>query len=317
MNPIKKIFSFVVINILIMITQPLNASTIELDEANLDFEIYDLELDEFRLFESADVYLNEQVLLLPFNTVISGLEVNISYLKASNTIKGQLNGQNINLSLDNPESINWDISLIWVDEQLFIDAKTLGYILNSNIEINTQELNVFLSSKGELFPIQKRIERLNRKVIKQEQYKIKSDSDYAFIVEDQYQLITPAQGSVFMSYNTNEKSEQTLNGSINLFNDFLYHSSRLSLAKTSESELTKRLVFSRETSTSDEFLFGNINKYSFGDVTSVNNQNRQNYSGTGLTFSNYTKEHTSYLEHIHLMNMRLQIGKLNSIKMVF
>ncbi|MFT6776998.1 MAG: hypothetical protein ACJAV1_000911, partial [Paraglaciecola sp.] len=118
--------SFIFIIFLTYSTRVL-AETIWLEEPTLDFEIYDIVLDDkLMIFESTDVYVfnkpdNSSLTLLPFNAVISALEININYNHSSQQFKGRLNEKDVTLSLITSEKQNnSDVFVIMVEDEIFI-----------------------------------------------------------------------------------------------------------------------------------------------------------------------------------------------------
>lgn len=282
--------SFVLI-VSLMLAWHSKADTLRLEPESLDFEIYDVFLDDgLLLFESTDIYVYQGKVLLPFNTLVSALEINLSYDHQQQRFTGRLNSKDIDLSLLSPDdAINWPVLVVDTKEQLFIDALSLGFLLDMDVLVEVNELRVVLTPKSEPFPLQVRIDRVKRKVVAQNESVL---SNYDFIVDDQYRMFTPPNGAVSFSLTANE-TEQDYNVNVNTYNDLFYHSANLSLAKSEAGELTKRLTLSRDTSNPTDTFIGGLSRYSFGDVSSSNNNSNSSFSGAGLVFSSFENRYTS------------------------
>jgi hypothetical protein len=275
----------------LVLTWHAKAETLWLEPEKLDFEIYDIVLDDgLLLFESADVYLNEGKILLPFDTVVSALEINLSYDPQQQRFSGRLNNQDVQLALrSSSEVITWQALALDDNGQLFIDQQTLGFLLDADISVESNQLRVFLVPKSEAFPLQERIKRSKRKAVSQNASLL---DNYDFIVNDQYRLFTPPKGAVRFALAADE-IDQNYTINLNTYSDVLYHSANLSLAKSKVGDLTKRLTLSREISNPSETFIGGIRRYSFGDVSSSNNRNNTSLSGTGLVLSSFENRYSS------------------------
>lgn len=276
----------------LLLTWQSKADTLQLKSTSVDFEIYDVFLDDgLLLFESTDVYIYEGKVLLPFNTLISALEINLSYDHRQQRFTGRLNSKDVDVSLLNlVEAIKWPVVVVDEKEQIFIDSQTFGFLIDAEVSVESKELKLVLKSKTESFPLQVRIARINRKVVAPNESML---DNYDFIIDDQYRLLTPFSGNVSFALTANE-TEQDYNINVNTYNDLFYHSANLSLAKNTEGELTKRLTLSRETANPTEKFIGGINRYSFGDVSSSNNRSNSSFSGTGFVFSSFENRYSSH-----------------------
>jgi len=281
------------------------AKVVKLEEQLLDFEIYDITLDDkILLFESSDIYFfnkieDDPIALLPFNAVTSALEINVSYLPSSQQFKGELNNNKVLLSLESPPSnFNWDIFIAIIDDEIFIDTKTLAILIDANIDIFNTKLTLLLTPNSEAFPIQKRIERSKRKVKTQ---KLSDNRRFDFIVNDQYRLFTPPSGHISAAFNSNNNTDSEVQNkyslNINTRNDLLYHSANLSLSQKDD-KLNSRLTFNRNKSNPTDNIIANITRYSFGDVSTQNNRANQSSSGLGVTVSSNENLYTSYFGEI-------------------
>jgi hypothetical protein len=281
--------SFVLI-VSLMLAWHSKADTLRLEPESLDFEIYDVFLDDgLLLFESTDIYVYEGKVLLPFNTLVSALEINLSYDHQLQRFTGRLNSKDVDLSLLSPvDAINWPVLVVDTKEQLFIDPLTLGFLFDMDVLVEVNELRVVLTPKLEPFPLQVRIARVQRKVVAQNE---SVTNNYDFIVDDQYRMFTPPSGAVSLSLTANQ-TEQDYNVNVNTYNDLFYHSANLSLSKNEAGGLTKRLTLSRDTSNPTDTFIGGLTRYSFGDVSSSNNDGRS-LSGAGLVFSSFENRYTS------------------------
>jgi len=286
----KNMLVFVFIVILFCVQQ-VTAKVIWLEESALDYEIYDLVLsNDVMLFDSSDVYFHNNIALLPFNSVVSALELNINYYPKNKIIMGKINGNDINLSLLNPqEEFDWDIVLLSQNEQVFIDYKTLAEIIDANIKIDNPNLSISLRSKKNIFPLESRIARIQRKIIKPHQV---LEPEYSFIINDQYRVFTPPSGNISLALTASE-TNNTYNANINTFNDILFHSSNFSMAKNKEGDLKSRLTFTRSKSNPVDKLIGNINTYSFGDASASNIRTGSSYTGLGLVFSSFEQRYNN------------------------
>ena len=280
------------------------AETIWLEEPNLDFEIYDIVLDDkLMIFESTDVYVfnkpdNSSLTLLPFNAVISALEININYNLSSQQFKGRLNEKDVSLSLITSEKQNnSDVFVIMVEDEIFIDTNTLARLIDAKIETKSTELSILLTPNSELFPIQKRIERNNRNRIEQ---RSSTQDNYDFIVNDQYRLFTPFSGYVSAGLNVDNINnidnviENKYNINVNTYNDLFYHSANLSLSQQKDSKLTKRLTLSRSKNNPTDNIIANITHYSLGDVSANNNRANKSFGGVGAKVTSHETPYSSY-----------------------
>ena len=278
--------------------------TIWLEEPTLDFEIYDIVLDDkLMIFESTDVYVfnkpdNSSLTLLPFNAVISALEININYNHSSQQFKGRLNEKDVSLSLITSEKQNNpDVFVIMVEDEIFIDTNTLAKLIDANIETKSTELSILFTPNSELFPIQKRIERNNRNRIGQ---RSSTQDNYDFIVNDQYRLFTPFSGNVSAglavdNINNNDNIiENKYNINVNTYNDLFYHSANLSLSQQKDNKLTKRLTLSRSKNNPTDNIITNITHYSLGDVSDSNNRANKSLGGVGAVVTSHETPYNSY-----------------------
>jgi hypothetical protein len=266
-------------------------------EDELSFEIYDIVLDDDTLlFESSDVFLHQNKVLLPFESIVATLEFNISYHAENKTIKGKLDGAlfNIQLMQDNDISKNIDVTLF--DGQLYIDSITLGKIINAEIKVEHQQLKITLHSNGVAFPLQKRLARSKNAIIQKNR---KKRDSYGFVIDDQYRPFTMPSGSISLAMQKENDIEQ-ITANINLFNDVLYHASNLSLATGLDGNVTRRWTLSRDKINPNDKIIGGINRYAFGDV-SVNTANgRSSHSGVGLILSSFEDRYDNSFGNITL-----------------
>lgn len=291
----KKIF--VLFFIVCLFSTVVSASTLWQNEQDLGFEIYDIFLDDGTLlFESDDVFIHQDKVLLPFESIVATLEFNISYHPENKTIKGKLYDKLFEIALLQGNDISTTIYATKFNDQLFIDSETLGKIIDADVIIDHQQLKVTLRPKNTEFPLQKRLMRADNTVIKQ--HRNQQDS-YGFLIDDQYRPFTMPSGSVSLAMNTNGEEEQ-ISANINLFNDVLYHASNLSISTDIEGNTTRRWTLGRDKVNPNDKIIGGINQYKFGDVSVSTPNGRSTHSGVGLTFSSFEDKYDNSFGNITL-----------------
>ena len=267
-----------------------------LEEHELEFDIFDLQVGkELLLFESADVYYHQDRLLLPFYVVTNMLEVNLNYGPEQGAITGLIDGKTVNFNLDdNAALLHWPVLASRIGDELYLDRQTLEVLLNAKIQLNMKELAVIFSANSGAFPIEKRIERSNRLATDTQHEKTQS---YDFLVEDQYRLFTPPKGHVNITARGSSEDSQ-LNVNLQTYGDLLYHASHLSLAHNDSNDLTARFNLRRSQTAPDKKILGVLNNYAFGDVSASNTRLQSGYSGLGLVFSSFENKYSSYFGKI-------------------
>ncbi|MFT7005711.1 MAG: hypothetical protein ACJAXJ_000210 [Colwellia sp.] len=252
------------------------------NEQDLGFEIYDIFLDDGTLlFESDDIFIHQDKILLPFESIVATLEFNISYHTKNKIIKGKLYDKLLNIPLMQDNDISTTIYTTLFNGQLYIDSATLGKIIDAEVIINHQQLKVTLRPNHILFPLQKRLLRSDNAVVKQHR---NQQDTYGFIIDDQYRPFTMPSGSVSLAMQKTV-DEQQITANINLFNDVLYHASNLSLSTDSDGNTTRRWTLGRNEVNPNDKIIGGINRYAFGDVSVSTPNGRSSLSGVGMTFS--------------------------------
>lgn len=267
----------------------------------LDFDIYDFRLEpSLVLYESADVYYYKDHTLLPFYLVTGMLEVNLNYGPKKGLISGRIGDKNIQMYLKGANRANHANTATTyasqIDDELYLDIATFEQLLNAKITVILRDLAIEFSAQDELFPIQKRLLRKDKKVVKP---KGEYDPTYDFLVEDQYRLYTPPKGHVSLSARKNRLNEQ-LNLNVQTYNDLLYHGSHLSLAQNADSELIARFNMQRSQTAPDKKILGLINNYAFGDVSASNTRLQTGYSGLGLTFGSHQTKYSAYFGKVNI-----------------
>lgn len=272
-------------------------STKWLKEDEVEFDIYDLLVDEnLVLFESADIYLYQNRVLLPFHAITKMLELNLHYGPDSGVISGRINQQSVQFDLNKDAALlAHSVFALLIDDELYLDKETLQTLIDGKISIETKELTISFSNNFGPFPIEKRIKRANQTFAKPQQ----KNNNYDFVIDDQYRLYTPPKGRVAISARADKNDEQ-LNVNLQTYNDLLFHGAHLSLAHNQDNDLTGRFNMRRGQLNPNDKVFGVLNHYAFGDVSASNTLLQTSYSGLGAVFSTADSQYNSYFGKINI-----------------
>lgn len=259
----------------------------ELSQVSIDdseFLLLDVTLQQKRLLESIEAYQFEEQVLLPVNLLISALGAGIEVNLVENTLLYTSAGSTTVIELDKGSTSLPDGTYYWAkdDFEIYLSDSILAALLEASIKVQFSRLNVELKSIDNLFPIEVNWQRSNQ-LKKRESKKSKK----ALYIPDTYQLITPPSADISLS--VGKQSDNDFNGAFSLqsSSDLLYHSAAISLHKNlNDSEMTSRINFTRHQSTPDTPLWGGLNQYSFGDISSGGSALfSSSSSGLGLKFS--------------------------------
>lgn len=287
------VFSF-----LLLASSKLLAAATWLSTEELEYDIYDIVLkDGTVLFESADVYDHQNTYLLPFHAITKVLEINLHYGPDQGLISGIVGDQRINFDLTaDADVLQWPVYYARLDDEIYIDEKTLAVLIHGAFNKNTRNLAIEISSKSEPFPIEKRIARAGRVANGKDENR---RDNYDFIVEDQYRMYTPPKGHVSVTARAN-RDDSNIHTNIQTYSDLLYHSAHLTLAHNQDQQLNTRLSLKRSQSAPNKKIAGVFNNYAFGDVSASNTRLQTGYSGLGVTFSSYDDRFNNFFGKINI-----------------
>lgn len=292
-NALKKLYQLSALFLLTLILWRPVALAADFSQINLDdseFLLLDVTLAQKRLLESIEAYQSNEQVLLPVNLIISALGAGVEVDLAKNTLLYTSAGTTIIIELDRNTSSKPlpDGDYYWAkdDFELYLSHSVLAPLLQASFNIQLSRLNMEIKSIGELFPIEKSWQRSNQLRKREAQ-----ESKKVLYLADTYQLLTPPTADVSLSIG--KQSSSDINGAFSLqsSSDILYHSANISLHKNiNNSDITSRVSFTRHQSTPDTPLWGGLNQYSFGDVSSGGSALFSNSSsGLGLRFSRRPK----------------------------
>jgi hypothetical protein len=184
----------------------------------------------------------------------------------------------------------------------FIDIRALEKLFGSDLSLDKRKLHLNIITPAAAaynFPItiiaQQNAQRLKNRVYK-DGASLSSKVDTPIDIPDQYRIFTLPHGEIFTKFDL-DNSEQKGVISAQLAGDFLYHSAKINVNKTSDNQLVGGLSLSRYKTTPNARIFGLFDQYSVGDIGSYNSSVLSNSgSGLGVNFfrgpENFRRENT-------------------------
>ncbi|GHB63109.1 hypothetical protein GCM10008107_10260 [Psychrosphaera saromensis] len=289
-----RFFSFITIIVLLLTSTASFSQQVQVNEQELDYEIFDIVLKEKTLYQSAEFYrTNDGSILAPLQLIESLLEIDLTY----NPDTRQFNGGFADIKIDtNLQQVSSSITgpTYWsnTEQGYYFDIKLISKLLQSELIINYNILSLIITPKDKTltFPIEVRLLRESKELA----YLPTDTVHYNFMVDDQYRLFTPPKGQVALGL-ANNSSDTTLNTNLSLYGDVLNHAANLTLnTNTVSKDVAGRLNFKRDQVSPNKKILGVLNNYSFGDVSNTLTRFGIPVSGLGFSFSTIDKRFNNY-----------------------
>jgi hypothetical protein len=289
-----RFFSFIAILVLLFTSTASFSQQVEINEQELDYEIFDIVLKEKTLYQSAEFYrTNDGNILAPLQLIESLLEIDLTYNPDSSQFIGGFADIKIDTSLQQlASSINGPA--YWSNTELgyYFDIKLMSELLRSELVVEYDSLSLIITPKEKAlnFPIEVRLLRESKELAY-----IPSDTvHYNFMVDDEYRLFTPPKGQVALTLTKNQYNTY-LNSNLSLYGDVLNHAANLTLnTNTVNNDVAGRLTFRRDQISPTKKIIGVLNNYSFGDVSNTLTRFGTAVSGLGFSFSTIDKRFNNY-----------------------
>ena len=280
------------------LTNVANAASLVLKQVAVnedDYLIVDTSLRGNMVLESLEIYRDGDDYLLPFIAISTALELKTKVDLTAARVQVNLEGKEYWIDLtggnSNLKSLSGSSPEIWGQNEfdIYLNPALFSRLLNAEIVVTLSRLNLGITPRqpNYEFPIEKRLNRGNitkRTRINQAENIRGFTADH--VILDQYHLITPPTGYVALQLQQAEKGGTSLAGSLSLNADLLYHSAKLTLTDSSESnKIGSFLRLSRtKASPYDKMPLG-IAHYSLGDVGLTQDSFKsQNDRGIGAVF---------------------------------
>lgn len=289
-----RFFSFITIVVLLLTPVKVFSQQVQVDEQELDYEIFDIVLKEKTLYQSAEFYrTNDGSILAPLQLIESLLEIDLTYNPDTRQFTGGFADIKIDTNLQQLAS-SIDGPAYWsnTEQGYFFDIKLMSALLQSELTVNYNALSLTIAPKLKAlsFPIEVRLLRESKELA----YLPTDIVHYNFMVDDQYRLLTPPKGQVALTL-ANNQQDTSLNTSLNLYGDVLNHATNLTLnTNTINNDVTGRLTFKRDQVSPTKKIIGILNNYSFGDVSNTLTRFGIPVSGLGFSFSTIDKRFNNY-----------------------
>ncbi|MEI4548828.1 SdrD B-like domain-containing protein [Pseudoalteromonas spongiae] len=274
----------------------------QVDFNDENYVLLNVKLDNQLLLEGIEAYQVDNQLLLPAYDIFQALELNVAVSREQRSFSVTYEEAQYLLELGNSKA-SFDLEqglYFWSEDEfgLYISMALLSQMVEGQLVLNFSNLELLVEpAQDYLFPLQKRILRadLERKVLRNKP----TDNEAPFftateIFRDQYHLYSPPTGTVGLNYGGRSDEESTYNAVIQTNSDFLYHSAFLSLSKSNQQDVIGSLVLTRFPLSPKEPLFGGINSYSLGDIsTPAGGLIDNNVSGVGASFNKRPRNYSS------------------------
>ena len=171
---------------------------------------------------------------------------------------------------------------------IFLDTQTLAEFFNVGIEVNSYKLSMGIETdpEGYLFPVQRLAILENQRILAAAAStpERRVQPQLPITIDDEYQFITAPNGRINTSATWKEGDTEEY-FSLQMVNDFLYHSADLTATKQSSEDEAIRLKMSRYKTRPDKLILGAFDQYSWGDVSGFsNNLTTDTSGGLGVTF---------------------------------
>ncbi|WP_448567974.1 SPOR domain-containing protein [Thalassotalea ganghwensis] len=243
---------------------------VELNEDNL--LILSAYLDKTKVTNNLDsYYYQDEILMLAIEPLFEALKLKYQFTEEKLTVWKQ--EQVYEFFFDNEQSsLSSSQIRYWGNDGYFqfIDQRLLEDIFGISFDFVQRRLTVTIIPNDYQFPVtilaEQRAKRFREKAFSTDVSR-QNKATIPITIPDQYRAFTVPHGEIYTTVDLNNDNENTrLNAQ--LVSDFLYHSTRLNLAKKSGTDLTGGITFSRYKESPEDYILGYFDEYSFGDIYS-------------------------------------------------
>lgn len=249
--------------------------------------LLDVKLNSSTITRSVDAYQLDNKLMLAIEPLFDALKIRYAITQDTLTIWQDEKENNFTLSNQPGNSENF----LWASDNFyfFIELALVEKLFPVKIEIiyNNLELKITTGKEEMIFPVQKLAQQARQRNLNRftaDQYDFEQNQ-IPITIADQYRLFTVPHGRVLIAAET-DRNDTSINGSVQLVSDLLYHSANLTLSDNSNSDFAARLVLSRYKTEPNKPILGLYDQYQLGDISSITNGISTNTSGgVGISFN--------------------------------